>query len=338
MRLTAVTTVGLTLLSFSAVGCSNDEKGSGGSAVARVEFAERGETARFERPKTLIERVHDWFIPSAHAQEGGAGGALGVGGSSSGGSGASSGGAPGGGNTNCPQGWTCHDPLELSLKMDAIYVAYDVDATGRNVGPSDGSQPDTQAVYASPNCPAVDSSADAQPQPNLGNCGIDVGLESSSNPPQEIIASPDFIDLAAGAESVNAELAAGSFQVAAGTYKYLRLGIGSNAPGAQGNGTQDSLPEGTAMNFRFRAPGMDDALEVRRLVGIDVRFPEPLVIEEGQTVTLTLRYDVSGGAVVEIPDDSSATFNEDACTASRDGKRFCLDASRVVLVPSVSVD
>ena len=336
MRITAATYSSLALLFLTVTGCSNDGNGSGGNAVARVEFAQRGESARLERPKTFIERVHDWFVPSAHAQEGGGGGALGAGGSASGGSSTASGGS-GPGASSCPLGWTCHDPIELSLKMDAIYVAYDIDASGRNIGPTDGSQPDTQAVYASPNCPAVDAEAETQPQPNLGNCGIDVGLDSSSNPPQEIVASPDFIDLAAGTESVNAELAAGSFQVKAGTYKYLRLGVGSNAPRAQGNGTQDSLPEGTAMNFRFRAPGMDEAFEVRRLVGINIAFPEPLEITAGQTVTLTLSYDTSG-AVVEIPDGNSATFNEDTCTPSRDGKRYCLDASRVVLVPSISVD
>src|SRR5689334_2395899 len=67
-------------------------------------------------------------------------------------------------------------PMELSVKMTAVYVTEDKDAgTGSNIGR-------TQAVYASPECEGIGGEG-IQAQPNLGNCSIDVGLQSSSSPP-----------------------------------------------------------------------------------------------------------------------------------------------------------
>lgn len=222
-------------------------------------------------------------------------------------------------------------PTELSVKMTAIYVTEDVAAgTGNNIG-------STQAVYASPECDGIDGGdGSVQSQPNLGNCSIDVGMQSSSSPPQTINKSPRYIDLAAGTAAVDAALDAGRFGVAAGTYKYLRLDIGSNAPAGQFNGNQDVSPAGTAMNFRFQVAGMAAPFEIRRLVGVDVAFEEPLVVQGDETIDIDVQYSLEN-VVFELGAGSGAPSEEMACTASVLGQRFCLNVSSIRFRPVLTV-
>jgi hypothetical protein len=219
-------------------------------------------------------------------------------------------------------------PTELSVKLGAIYVTEDVAAgTGNNIGA-------TQAVYASPECDGIDGGdGTVQSQPNLGSCSIDVGMQSSSSPPQTITKSPRYIDLAAGTAAVDAALDAGRFGVAAGTYKYLRLDIGSNAPMGQFNGNQAVSPPGTAMNFRFQVPGMTAPFEIRRLVGVDVAFAEPLVITGSETVDIDVQYSLEN--VVYEP-GSGAPGEEMACTPAG-ATRYCLNVSSIQFHPVLTV-
>ena len=220
-------------------------------------------------------------------------------------------------------------PTELSVKMTAVYVAEDVAAgTGNNIG-------STQAVYASPECDGIEGGdGTVQAQPNLGSCSIDVGLTSSSSPPQTITKAPRYIDLAAGPAAVEAALDAGRFGVAAGTYKYLRLDIGSNAPTGQFNGNQDVSPAGTAMNFRFKVPGMDAPFEIRRLVGVDVAFPEPLVIAGDETVDIDVQYSLDN-VVFEVGPGNGAPSEAMACTGG--ATRYCLNVSSIQFHPVLTV-
>lgn len=220
-------------------------------------------------------------------------------------------------------------PMELSVKMTAIYVTEDVEAgSGTNIGR-------TQAVYASPECDGIDGGdGTVQAQPNLGSCSIDVGLQSSSSPPQTITKSPRYLDLAAGAEAVNATLDAGRFGVEAGTYKYLRLDIGSNAPAGQFNGNQAVSPAGTPMNFRFQAGGMAEPFEIRRLVGVDVAFAEPLVIVGDETVDIDVEYNLDN---VVYEAGTGAPGEEMACTPATSTPRYCLNVSAIQFHPVLTV-
>ena len=222
-------------------------------------------------------------------------------------------------------------PSELSVKMTVVYVAEDV-ASGRgdNVG-------STQAVYASPACDGIlGADGTVQAQPDLGACAIDVGMMSSSSPPKLITSSPQYIDLAAGEAAVDAQLDAGRFGVAAGTYKYLRMDIGSNAPDGQFNGNQDISPAGTAMNFRFRVPGMAQPFEIRRLVGVDVMFPTPLVITGDETVDIDVQYSLAD-VVREIGPGGGAPSEPAACSTAVDGHQYCLDVSAIQFHPVLTV-
>ena len=219
-------------------------------------------------------------------------------------------------------------PVELSVKMTAIYVTEDVAAgTGNNIG-------STQAVYASPECEGIDGGEGVQAQPNLGNCSIDVGMQSSSSPPQTITKSPRYIDLATGVTAVNAALDAGRFGVAAGTYKYLRVDIGSNAPSGQFNGNQAVSPAGTPMNFRFQVAGMSAPFEIRRLVGIDVAFPEPLVIAGDETVDIDVQYNLDN-VVYEV--GVGPASDEMACTPAGTTPRYCLNVGAIQFHPVLTV-
>lgn len=235
----------------------------------------------------------------------------------------------------CMPGMTCLTPTELSVKITAAYVAEDIEAgTGTNVGA-------TQAIYASPECDGIEGSSDGdavQPQPNLGNCSIDVGLTSSSNPPQTITKSARYIDLAAGPAAVEAALDAGKFGVAPGTYRYLRLDIGSNAPAGQFNGSEDSLPAGTAMNFRFQAPGMPAPYEIRRLTGVDVAFPAPVELTEANEVDVDIEYTVTG-VVLASPGTGPTPGDPGACTppVGDPATRYCLEVSRIRFAPVITI-
>ena len=240
----------------------------------------------------------------------------------------------------CPEGVTCLTPTELSMKMTAAYVAYDIDPGNHsNVGPSDGSQPDAQAIYASPGCGVVAADDGTQRQPDFAACSIDVGLTSSANPPKTISMSPDYIDLAAGADSLRAALDAGRFEVAVGHYAWLRLDVGSNAPAAPPNGSQDTVAPNTALNWRFFAPGMDAPYQIRRLTGVDVRLEPALELAVGQTVDVTLAYSLEG-VVLAVPVDSSLQVDPATCTPPQGDPavRYCLDVSRLGLEPVISVE
>lgn len=231
----------------------------------------------------------------------------------------------------CPFGVTCLTPTELSVKLTAVYLAEGIDASGTNVGA-------TQAVYASPECDGIEgrSGEGVQDQPNLGSCSIDVGLTSSSSPPQTITKSPRYIDLAAGRAAVDAALDAGRFAVAPGTYQYLRLDAGSNAPQGQFNGNQDVSPPGTAMNFRFQAGAMAAPYEIRRLLGVDVAFPAPVTLTADQSVDIELGYSVVG-TVYEVTMGSGTPGDPTSCTPAVDGKRYCLEVGFIQFSPSLVV-
>lgn len=219
-------------------------------------------------------------------------------------------------------------PTELSVKMTAIYVAEDRDpTTGSNIG-------STQAAYASPECDGIaGGDGTIQAQPNLGSCSIDVGMQSSSSPPQTITKSPRYVDLAAGTAAVDAALDAGRFGVAAGTYKYLRMDIGSNAPMGQFNGNEAVSPPGTAMNFRFQVAGMSAPFEIRRLVGVDVAFAEPLVITGTETVDIDVQYSLADA--VYTP--GSGPPGEDMACTPAGATRYCLNVSAIQFVPVLTV-
>jgi hypothetical protein len=221
---------------------------------------------------------------------------------------------------NCPPGNTCIAPTDLGVKITTAYLAEDIDAHGTNIG-------HTQAIYASPNCETFDSGGNAEP--NLGSCGLDVGMTSSAD--QRITRGPDYIDLTAGNEAVRAALDAGRFAVDVGSYRYLRLDIGSNAVGAPPSGSTQTLPPGTAMNYRFRAGEMTESHEMRMLMGIDVVFDPPLELTAEMSVRVELDYNIDDVILERTGGDAPN------CAAVGD-TRYCLDASRIGFVPRIVIE
>jgi hypothetical protein len=222
------------------------------------------------------------------------------------------------------------------MRIGSVYLAYDVEeGTGNNAAAPAG-QPNTQAIYGNPACNlVVDPMTGVISGPNFGTCSLDVGLESSAG--VTIADMPDYLDLAQSATDVQASLDAGTFAVAPGSYSWVRMDIGSNAIDAPGNGSVDSLPEGTAMNVRFDAEGMDEPYEVRRLTGTDAELAAPLVVAAGDEITVELKYDVSG-AVYSVPeaDGSDKTF----CTAATGDPalNYCVEVSAMNLMTVVTVN
>lgn len=230
-------------------------------------------------------------------------------------------------------GWACEPPTELSVRIASVYLSYDLNPDGSNATPPSGDQEPTQAVYAPPSCDLRETSPGVFGQPNLATCGLDLGATSSAGAP--ITSQPGYVDLAQSSSEVAAALGAGKFAVDPGTYKYLRLEVGTNALGMPGNGNPDTLPAGTAMNFRFKSAGMAAPYELRRMAGLDVQLAQPLVIAAGDAVEIELRYTVI--PVLVVPE--SAHFIEpEACTPAAGGKRHCLEVSALNFAPVLRVN
>jgi hypothetical protein len=146
-------------------------------------------------------------------------------------------------------------PTVFGIRMVVAYLAEDQDADMNNVG-------NVGRIWVNPVC-----------DPELRHCGIGAGAGANR--------VTDYFDLALPSDEVNARLNAQGLTVEPGTYRLLRLDLA----GPQGAQDRD-VP-----NMRYGMAGGAPS-EVRRDNVYVVKLDPPLVLESGDTVTMSLGYDI----------------------------------------------
>ncbi len=223
-------------------------------------------------------------------------------------------------------GVQCVRADELSIKLHSVYVTQDIATNMSNVG-------ETRAVYGNPGCKTrVDSQGITNP--DFSTCALDLGLVSETG--RTITSAPIYIDLAKSASDVRAALMGGRFAVPVNTYKFLRIDMGMNAVNAPSDGTQDTLPTGAAMNFRFFTSGMSAPYEVRYHLHKDVAFSPALVVQANQELVVALQYDLTG-VVYSMPPGTLGAPADGLCTPPQGdpAKVYCISPVTMGLTPSV---
>ena len=161
------------------------------------------------------------------------------------------------------------DGTSLRIKLIAVYLAQDVDAeTMNNVG-------DTEMVWLNPECNG-----------DISGCNID-GFALPQGP-----RITSYFDLARSTAEVNAELSSQDAPVSPGTYRYARIEM-CKAYG------QSQADKPTLM---WAAPGMtgEQPFTSGDCGRTSLPFDPPLQLATGDSVAVTLGYDLSK-AIVEGP-------------------------------------
>jgi hypothetical protein len=153
-------------------------------------------------------------------------------------------------------------PTIFQMKLIAAYLSQDVDpVTQNNVGP-------TPMIYLNPAC-----------QEDIEHCDISAGTGPDGRPITHIV--ENYFDFALPSDEVNAALSAQARPVATGSYKYVRVEFCKYNRDNANNvkwGTADTGP------IEFWAGGCV----------VTVQLPGPVTIDGGDTVTITLAYDLAG--------------------------------------------
>jgi len=148
-------------------------------------------------------------------------------------------------------------PTVFGMKLVTMYLAEDVGADSNNVG-------QVGRVWLNPAC-----------DPDSYHCSI-----AAAAGPYQI---KDYFDLALPSAEVNARLNSQGNHLDAGTYRYLRMDLAGPI----------ATDEHTAPNLRFGTSA--SAHEVRlETNGYLIPLDPPMVISDGDAVTVTLGYDLRG--------------------------------------------
>lgn len=202
------------------------------------------------------------------------------------------------------------DGTSLRLKLLAVYLAEDIDpATQDNVGPS-------AMIWLNPACEGDVSGC------NVAGMALPVGPRVTQ-----------YVDLARPTAEVNAELNSQDAAIEPGTYRYARVELCKSLGGQ----AQAEIP-----TLMWKGPGM--ATEQPFVSGdcgrTSLPFDPPLVIADGEAVTVSLGYDlgtavVAGAPHANAPHCSLAIAGHDdangephcfrACAEPAPGERVCMD-------------
>jgi hypothetical protein len=179
-------------------------------------------------------------------------------------------------------------PTVFGIRIVAAYLAEDQDGQMNNVG-------NVGRLWTNPVCDA-----------DLYRCGIGAGAGANR--------VTEYFDLALPTEEVNARLNAQGSTIAPGTYRLLRLDLA----GPQAAAERD-VP-----NMRYGMTG-EGPVEVRRDNVYAVTLDPPLVLADGDTVTLSLGYDVhdsyfAGDEVDGSHPPEGTTFQDWYCSDERNGE------------------
>ena len=199
------------------------------------------------------------------------------------------------------------DGTSLRLKLIAVYLAEDVDpVTMNNVGA-------TEMIWLNPQCGG-----------DIGGCNVD-GFTQPAGP-----RITDYFDLARPTAEVNAELNSQGAAVSPGAYRYARVELCK----AYGGERMATVP-----TMMWAGPGM--AAEQPFTSGdcgrTSLAFDPPLALAAGDSVEVTLGYDLGAAIVAGAPGSgygcSIAGHDEPggaphcfrACVDVAAGSRVCMD-------------
>jgi hypothetical protein len=112
----------------------------------------------------------------------------------------------------------------------------------------------------------------------------------------------EFFDLARTTEEVNAELNSQAHKILPGTYNYVQVSFCIGTPSSE--------------NAQFQAEGMSQPYQVTSGVcGISsAKATSPIVVKTGETVTISLTYDLTNAIYTGASEESN-----DSCYVSADG-------------------
>ena len=172
-------------------------------------------------------------------------------------------------------------PTVFGVRLVGAFLSEDEDGHMDNVGK-------VGRIWANPVC-----------DPDLRRCGI--GPSSGAN------RVTDYFDLALPTDEVNARLNAQEHVIDPGTYRILRLDLAGPQP----------TDEHDVPNLRFGMMGQPPS-EVRRTNVYVVHLDPPLVLADGDSVTMSLGYDVRDGyfddpAMDEFHPPEGTGFNDWYC-------------------------
>ena len=195
----------------------------------------------------------------------------------------------------------------LRLKIIAAYLAEDVDPiTMNNIG-------DNAMIWINPQCGG-----------EIDGCNVD-GFTLPAGP-----RITDYFDLSRTSDEINADLNAQATAIPPGSYRYARLELCK----AFGGESQASIP-----TMMWRGPDMaaDQPFTSGDCGRTSLAFDPPLVLAAGDTVAITLGYDLGAAVVGGTPtpnnpgsivgatesDGSAHVFR--ACTDVDADHRDCMD-------------
>jgi hypothetical protein len=189
------------------------------------------------------------------------------------------------------------DGTELQLKLLTVSLAPDVDpVTMDNIGVSAN-------IWIAPECAADPS-----------NCNVD-GFTLPAGGPRVT----QYFDLARPSEAVNADLEAEMTQVDVGSYRYVRLEM-CKALGGQ--------TEATVPTLLWAGPGIAEQSFTSGDCGrTSLPFDPPLTVAAGDTLAVTLGYDLSHAIVAGAPGPGSFSLDgHDDADGTPHAFRACADA------------
>jgi len=154
-------------------------------------------------------------------------------------------------------------PTMLEVKLVAVYLSEDIDAQQNNVGAN-------AMIYLNPECAG-----------DISSCGVDPSM------PHVV---QTFFDFAAPSDEVNAAINAQGNAISVGTFRYARMEFCKYGTG----GTE---------NLRWQTSAMPaPAEDVYPGCGTtSAPFDVPLVLAAGDSVAVTLSYDLSTAAMIGSP-------------------------------------
>jgi len=199
------------------------------------------------------------------------------------------------------------DGTSLRIKLIAAYIARDVDPVSQNnVG-------ETSMIWLNPECGG-----------DISGCTVE-GLDWQAGP-----RVTRYFDFARGTAAVNADLNSQDQEVKAGTYRYARVEFCKSS--------STSVPPAVP-NVLWKGPGMaaEAPLATLDCGRTSLPFDPPLELGEGDTVEVTLGYDLAAAVVAGAPAPSGPSC---AIAGQVDGRgnlrcfRSCVDvdaSSRVCM-------
>lgn len=174
------------------------------------------------------------------------------------------------------------DGTSLRLKMIATYIAEDVDPdTMNNTGM-------TSMIWLNPECGG-----------DISGCNVE-GFEQPAGGPR----IQSYFDLSRPTEEVNAELDSQDNEITPGTYRYARIELCKSYG--------DHAEVAGAPTLLWRGPDMAEELPhtSNDCARTSLPFDPPLVLEDGDVVTVRLGYDLGRSIVAgQAPSNPSGCSN-----------------------------